>query len=129
MNTFLNKNHIIYQTEDKNGVEVTYSKGKKDKDYKIVILQNSLSASASEIMAAALSEELNAYIIGNTSFGKGTVQTLKDVNSDLQYKVTTKRWLTPKGNWVNGVGVKVDLEVVLNEEYYQNPTFDNDNQL
>jgi len=129
LSLFLNKNHIIYQTEDKNGVEKTYSKGNKDKKYKIVILQNGLSASASEIMSAALSEELNAYIIGNTSFGKGTVQTLKDVNSDLQYKVTTKRWLTPKGNWVNGVGVKADLEVTLNEEYYQNPIFENDNQL
>lgn len=126
---FLDKNHIIYQTEDKNGVEKTYSKGKEDKKYKIVILQNGLSASASEIMTAALSEELDAYIVGNTSFGKGTVQTLREVNDKLQYKFTTKRWLTPKGNWINGVGIKPNLEVILSEEYYQNPDFDNDNQL
>ena len=126
---FLDKNHIIYQTEDKNGIEKTYSKGTKDKEYKIVVLQNGLSASASEIMAAALSEELGSYIIGNTSFGKGTVQTLKGVNEDIQYKFTTKRWLTPKGNWVNGVGIKPDLEVILSEKYYENPTIDNDNQL
>lgn len=125
----LDKNHVIYQTEDKNGTEKTYSKGTKDKEYKIVILQNGLSASASEIMAAALSEELDSYIIGNTSFGKGTVQTLKDVNEDFQYKFTTKRWLTPKGNWINGVGIKPDLEVILSEKYYENPTMNNDNQL
>lgn len=126
---FLDNTHIIYQTEDKNGVEKTYSNGTNDKEYKIVILQNGFSASASEIMAAALNEELGAYIIGNTSFGKGTVQTLKDVNGDIQYKFTTKRWLTPKGNWVNGVGVKPNMEVILSEEYYNEPTLENDNQL
>jgi len=127
--SFLSKSHVIYQTEDKNGVEKFYSKGTKDKKYEIVILQNGASASASEIMAAALSEELDAYIIGNNSFGKGTVQTLKDVGADLQYKFTTKRWLTPKGNWVHGVGIKPDLEVDLTNEYYTNPTDENDTQL
>lgn len=126
---FLDKSHVIYQMEDKSGIEKFYSKGKEDKKYKIVILQNGLSASASEIMTAALSEELGAYIIGNKSFGKGTVQTLKDVDGDIQYKFTTKRWLTPKGIWVNEVGIEPNLEVNLSEEYYQNPIFDNDTQL
>ena len=80
-------------------------------------------------MASALSEELNAYIIGTTSFGKGTVQTLKNIDEELQYKFTIKRWLTPKGNWVNGVGISPNLEVMLSEEYYLNPIPDNDNQL
>lgn len=125
----LDNSHIIYQTEDKNGVEKFYSKGTNDIKYPIVILQNSSSASASEIMASALSEELDAYIIGNTSFGKGTVQTLKDVGSDLQYKITSKKWLTPKGNWIHGVGIEPDLKVDLSSEYYLDPVFENDNQL
>lgn len=126
---FLDDTHIIYQLEDKNNVEKFFSKGKIDKKYQIVILQNGFSASASEIMASTLKEELNAYIIGNTSFGKGTVQTLKNVDQDMQYKFTTKRWLTPKGNWVNGVGVSPDVEVILSNEYYLNPVMENDNQL
>lgn len=126
---FLDKKNIIYQIEDQNGVEKFYSKGTKTKTYDIVILQNGASASASEIMSAALKENLNAYIIGNKSFGKGTVQTLIDIDKDTQYKVTTKIWKTPKGNWIDGVGINPDLEISLSEQYYIEPTRENDNQL
>lgn len=126
---FLDDEYVIYQTEDKNGVEKFYSQGNKTKKYDIVILQNGSSASASEIMAAALSENLDAYIIGNKSFGKGTVQTLIDVDTDMQYKFTTKRWLTPNGNWIDGVGISPDLEIILPNEYYENPSAENDSQL
>lgn len=126
---FLDKDYVIYQTEDKNGIEKFYSRGNKTKKYDIVILQNESSASASEIMAAALSENLGAYIIGAKSFGKGTVQTLIDIDNDMQYKFTTKRWLTPKGKWIDGVGISPNLEIVLPIEYYENPTFENDSQL
>lgn len=125
---FLDQTHVIYQTEDKNGSTKFYSKGKEDKKYPIVILQNLSSASASEIMASTLREELGAYIIGNTSYGKGTVQELQTVNGIGQYKFTTKKWLTPKGEWINGVGVVPDLEVSLTIEYLQNPTLENDAQ-
>lgn len=112
---FLDKNHVIYQIEDKNGVEKNYSKGNNDKTYPIVILQNNISASASEVMTSALKENLNAYIIGETSYGKGTVQELINVNTLGQYKVTTKKWLTPNGNWINGIGIKPDLEVSISD--------------
>ena len=126
---FMDSNYIIYQTEDKYGVEKKYSDGNNTKTYPIVILTNAISASASEVMAAALSENLNATIIGETTYGKGTVQELKELSSGQQYKFTTKKWLTPKGNWINEVGIKPDIEVSLNENYYNNPTSDNDNQL
>lgn len=125
---FLDSSHVVYQTEDKNGTAKFYSKGKQDKKYPIVILQNLSSASASEIMASTLREELGAYIIGNTSYGKGTVQELQTVNGIGQYKFTTKKWLTPKGEWINGTGVIPDLEVSLTVEYLQNPTLENDTQ-
>ena len=128
LSLFMNDTHIIYQTEDKNGVEKIYSTGNKDKTYKIVILQNSSSASASEVMATSLREQLGAYIIGNTSYGKGTVQNLQTVSGIGQYKVTTKKWLTSNGEWINEIGVKPDLEVSLSEDYYKNPTIENDNQ-
>ena len=128
LSLFMNDTHVIYQTEDKNGIEKIYSTGNKDKTYKIVILQNLGSASASEVMATSLREQLGAYIIGNTSYGKGTVQNLQTISGVGQYKVTTKKWLTSNGEWINEVGVKPDLEISLTEDYYKNPTLENDAQ-
>ena len=129
LSLFMDKTHIIYQTEKKDTIEKFYSKGKNNKTYKIVILQNEGSASASEIMSSALKEQLDAYIIGKASYGKGTVQQLYNTNDIGQYKFTTKKWLTSKGVWINEVGVKPDLEIELDEKYYTMPTKENDNQL
>lgn len=129
LSLFMDKTHIIYQTETKDTIEKFYSKGKNNKTYKIVILQNEGSASASEIMSSALKEQLDAYIIGKASYGKGTVQQLYNTNDIGQYKFTTKKWLTSKGVWINEVGVKPDLEIELDEKYYTMPTKENDNQL
>lgn len=126
---FLDSSHIIYQTEDKNGVQITYSSGNKTKEYKIVILTDEYSASASEILAAAMSEQYGAILVGKSTYGKGTVQELKTLPDGQQYKFTTKKWLTPKGNWINGTGIPVDVEIDLDKDYYDNPTDDNDNQL
>ena len=126
---FLDSKHIIYQTDTKGKIEKFYSKGKETKKYPIVILQNSNSASASEMLSAALKEEYGATVIGEKSYGKGTVQELIDLSDDVEYKITTKKWLTPKGNWINEKGVSVDIEVSLNEEYYKNPSDETDNQL
>jgi carboxyl-terminal processing protease len=129
LSLFLDSNHIIYQTEDKNGIEKTYSKGETTKKYKIVVLTNESSASASEILAATMKEEYEATLVGKHTYGKGTVQELKTLPDGEQYKFTTKKWLTPKGNWINGTGVQVDVEVEFNKDYYDNPTHDNDKQL
>jgi len=126
---FLDSSHIIYQTEDKNGVSKFFSKGAVTKTYDIVVLTNEVSASASEILAAALKEKYGALIVGKNTYGKGTVQELKTLPDGGQYKFTTKKWLTPNGNWINGVGVAVDVEVEFNKSYYDNPTYENDEQL
>lgn len=128
LSLFLNDTHVIYQTEDKNGIEKFYSEGNEDKNYKIVILQNSISASASEVVISCLKEQLGAYVIGTTSYGKGTVQNLQNVSGIGQYKVTTKKWLTSNGEWINEVGIKPDLEVNLSENYFKNPNLDTDDQ-
>lgn len=129
LSLFLDSSHIIYQTEDKNGIEKTYSKGSTTKQYKVVVLTNESSASASEILAATMKEEYGATLVGKHTYGKGTVQELKTLPDGEQYKFTTKKWLTPKGNWINGTGVEVDVEVEFNKDYYENPTHDNDKQL
>lgn len=128
LSLFVNNTHVIYQTEDKNGIEKFYSDGDEDKTYKIVILQNSVSASASEVVTSCLKEQLGAYIIGTTSYGKGTVQNLQNVSGIGQYKVTTKKWLTSNGEWINEVGIKPNLEVSLSENYFKNPSLETDDQ-
>ena len=125
---FLDSNHVIYQIEDKDSVEKVYSSGNKDAEYQIVILQNLNSASASEVMASALHEQLGAYIIGNTSYGKGTVQRLQTVSDIGQYKLTVEKWLTSNGDWIYGVGIKPDLELSLSDDYKKDPILANDNQ-
>lgn len=125
---FLDKNHIIYQIQKKEDIKKFYSQGKVTKKYPIVLLTNESSASASELMVAALKEEYGAITIGKTTYGKGTVQELKDINQG-EYKFTTKKWLTPKGNWIHEKGIAPDIEVEAGESYLENPTEENDLQL
>ncbi len=129
MSLFLDKTHVIYQTETKKGITKKYSKGNKTKEYPIVVLQNQNSASASEMLTSTLKEEYGATVIGMKSYGKGTVQELVTLSSGKEFKFTTKKWLTPKGNWINKKGIEPDIEIELNEEYQNNPSNDTDNQL
>ena len=129
LDLFMKSDKVIYQTEDKNGTKKIYSKGKNTKEYPIVILVDGSSASASEIMTAALKEQLSAYVIGTTTYGKGTVQELQTISGDVQYKFTTKKWLTPLGEWIDGKGISPDLEITIDIKYYENMIRENDNQL
>lgn len=126
---FLDSSHVIYQIQDKTGIKKYYSKGTVTTNYKIVLLTNHLTASASEIMAATLKEELGAKIIGINTYGKGSAQTLHTLSDGSKYKFTTQKWLTPSGNSIDGVGITVDYNVELDSKYYNDPSFENDNQL
>ncbi len=85
-------------------------------DYPLVVLINKGSASASEILAAALRDNRNIQLIGETSYGKGSVQTLRQLSDGSSLKVTVARWLTPKGDHISEKGLKPDVEVELTEE-------------
>lgn len=127
---FLDGSKIIYQTSTKTDTTRVYSKGTVTKKYPIVVLGNSSSASASEVLIAALKESYGAKFVGIKTFGKGTVQELIDVQTTgSNFKLTTKKWLTPNGNWINETGIIPDYEVTLDDEYYKNPIEENDNQL
>jgi carboxyl-terminal processing protease len=65
--------------------------------HRVIILQNGGSASASEILAAAIRDNGKGTVIGENSFGKGSVQELIDYNDDSQFKMSIAKWLTPKG--------------------------------
>lgn len=126
---FLDSSHIIYKMEDASGVKEYYSDGNETKKYPIIILTNKNSASASEILTATLKEEYGAKSIGEKTYGKGSAQELRKLPDGTQYKITTHKWLTPKGNSIDGIGVAVDEEIVLNDNYKENPILENDNQL
>jgi len=77
----------------------------------VTVLIDDGSASASEILAAALSESAGIPLVGVTTFGKGTVQSPQDLPDGSNLKLTTAKWLTPKGNWIHEKGIKPDVEV------------------
>ena len=86
------------------------------KNLKMVILIDRGSASASEILASALSEHGVAITIGEKTFGKGSVQELINIPPDTAIKVTVARWLTPKGVSISEQGLTPDIEVINKEE-------------
>lgn len=110
---FVPAGKAIVQVEDKNKQrEVSTSKG-SSKAYPVVVLMNKGSASASEIMAGALQQSAGAKLIGDNSFGKGTVQTSfdKQLGDGSLLKITIAKWLTPDGTWIHGKGIKPDIAV------------------
>ena len=126
---FLDSSHPIYQIKSKEGQSKYYSTGKETKKYKIAILIDGNSASASEVVTSALMEQYGAVVIGEKSYGKGTVQELQTLPNGEQYKLTTKTWLTSKGKVIDGKGINPDYEVKLDDKYLEDPSDDNDNQL
>lgn len=87
---------------------------------KMVILVNAGTASASEILAGALSEHGKAKLVGEKTFGKGSVQELVKVTSDSSLKITVARWLTPNGVSISKNGLKPDIEVPITKEDLEN---------
>jgi len=77
----------------------------------IVILVNGSSASASEILAAALRQNGRATLVGRKTYGKGTVQTIMPLSGGEALKLTTSRYFTPSGASINGIGILPDVEL------------------
>jgi carboxyl-terminal processing protease len=104
--------NIITEIKNRDGEKVVYRSTLKDrKPYPITILVNDGSASASEILAAALQEAGDYKVVGLTSFGKGTVQSTVRMDDTSEIKITIAKWLTPEENWIHGTGVVPDVKV------------------
>ncbi|MGE7667698.1 S41 family peptidase [Ureibacillus composti] len=111
-NLFVEEGKPIVQVQSREGKpEVMVAEGGKKYNIPVVVLIDNGSASASEILAGALRESAGAKIVGLTSFGKGTVQTVSYLPDGSNLKFTTGKWLTPDGNWINEKGIKPDIEV------------------
>lgn len=126
---FLEKGKVIYKLEDSSGVEVKKDKTKESRSYEVVVIINGGSASASEILASVIKESYGGYVVGTTSYGKGTVQQTKKLLDGSMIKYTTQKWLTPNGNCIDGIGVAPTNYVELSTEYYTNPSIDTDDQI
>ncbi|MGI2296548.1 S41 family peptidase [Paenibacillus sp. GXUN7292] len=113
-------NDIVVQVEDRDGNrEQTRAEGGELKTYPISVLINKGSASASEILAGALQESSGAYVMGEQSFGKGTVQVSynKALGDGSLLKMTIAKWLTPKGNWIHEKGIQPNKVITPPELY------------
>lgn len=130
LDIFLNSKQIMYKFEQNKKITTTYGTGNDNKKYEIVLLCDNSSASASEVLIAGLKENLNSTIIGQKTYGKGTVQKLVTLSNGTQYKITIKKWLTPKGNWVNETnGITPDIDIEMNDKYYETYEDVDDTQL
>ncbi|MBA4537745.1 S41 family peptidase [Bacillus aquiflavi] len=126
---FVPDGEILFKVEDRAGnIEEYKSSNNNNSDTPLVVLIDKGSASASEILAAAVKESANVPLIGEKSFGKGTVQTAQDFDDGSNMKFTTSKWLTPKGNWIHEKGIKPDYEVSL-PEYASLPYISPDKEL
>lgn len=130
LSMFFNKKTVLYQLKDKDTKKKIYSSSNVTRSYPIVILVNDGSASASEIITSCFMENYNNIkVVGTTTYGKGTVQQSHQLSTGTSIKYTVQEWLTSKGKSINEKGIKPDEELLMNSEYYSNPTYNTDNQL
>lgn len=115
---FLEKGKNIYSLEGKDGVTTYKDETDEKRDYPIILLINENTASASEVLAAALQDSYGAKLVGKISYGKGKVQQTKQLEDGSMVKYTSARWLTPEGECIDGFGLAPHYEedIVQNED-------------
>src|SRR3989344_6364536 len=115
---FLDRGDIVATEKFRNQEEVVFraSGNAALKNIPMVILVNKGSASASEILAVALRAQIKTKLVGETTFGKGTVQELRNLSDNSTVKLTVANWLLPGGTLIDEKGIKPDIEVELKDE-------------
>lgn len=126
---FLDENDIIYKKDTKDGIREFISENKKEINMPLVLIVNSNTASAAEVMTATLKENLGVMVVGVKTYGKGAIQKLHHLSDGSYVRYTTQKWLTPSGNTIEGVGIEPTVKVTLSESYNKNPSLENDTQL
>lgn len=118
---FLEKGQVIAIEDRGDGEEKEYKSRRAGpfSGYPVVCLINKGSASGSEILVGALRDNRGIIIIGERSFGKGSIQELIMLSDGSNLKITIAKWLTPNGESITEVGIEPDIEVEMTEEDYQ----------
>ncbi|MEK7521866.1 MAG: S41 family peptidase [Patescibacteria group bacterium] len=111
LSDFLDSGVAVIQQSGDTKRELSVSGRPRIPNTKMVVLVNAGSASASEIVAGALKDRNRAQIVGQKTFGKGTIQEARPVNGNSGLHITVAKWLTPNGTWVHENGLQPDLEV------------------
>ena len=114
---FLENGKVIYSLNEKNGSTVTKDDTDEARTYPVYVLVNGNTASASEILAAALRDSYGAKLVGSTTYGKGKVQKTSTLSDGTMYKYTSAKWLTPNGLCIDEVGLKPDIEIDASADY------------
>lgn len=102
---------VVIQQSANDKIELKSDRLGRLQNYKVVVLINGGSASASEILAGALRDDRGIKLIGEKSFGKGTIQEPVEIPGGAGLHITTAKWLTPNGTWVHGVGLTPDVVI------------------
>lgn len=110
-NLFLDKGKVIYTLKSKNSTNIVKDTTDIKEEMPVVVLIDSASASASEILAAALKDSYGAILVGNKSYGKGKVQQTVSLINGSMAKYTSAKWYRPNGECIDGVGIIPDYEV------------------
>lgn len=126
---FLPKGKRILYLESKTDKTAVVDGTDEKQDFKVVFLVNGASASASEILAAALRDNYGAKLVGQKTYGKGRFQETGKLSTGASIKYTAGIWYTPNNVNIDGVGLIPDVDVELDEKYYVDRTDANDNQL
>jgi len=128
---FLPKGKVVVEQETTDNNDRTYKVERDGKllDIPLVVLINQGSASASEILAGALRDYDRTTLVGQKSFGKGSVQEALDLSNDAGLHVTIAKWILPKGDWINGKGIDPQVVVENKVEEGNTLTKETDQQL
>lgn len=113
-NIFIDKGQTVVQLEkgnDKEAIKTSNDALKDVKDMKVSILVNEGSASASEVFTGAMKDHHKAKVYGSKTFGKGIVQTTRELKDGSLLKYTQMKWLTPDDHYIHGKGIRPDVTI------------------
>ena len=114
---FIKKGKLLYSLEGKDETTDVYDKTTDYRDYPIVIIMNDSTASAAEVLAAALKDNNGAIFVGEKSFGKGKVQHTYTLSDGSMAKYTSAKWLRPNGECIDGIGLIPDYNASMTVTY------------
>lgn len=117
---------VVVMQEDGQGQKQSFPVVRAGKLLKmpLVVLINKGSASASEIVAGAIQDKKRGSLLGEQSFGKGTIQSSEDLPGGTGIHITTAKWLTPNGRWIHNMGLDPDVKIDAGEDQTKDPQLD-----